>query len=145
MTYPQHRPAQRPQPPPPGVPVFVDTSNYVITRYGAYPIMVEFAPGMRVALRSKQRHQFFLPPGVYDTRFYTFYFGIKVGRAETVVDTRSGWPVYVGYAAPYTIWSRGRAGYPPQQRGGLGVLVGIIVGAFAVPLLGVLVAYLASG
>ena len=131
-----------PPPRPPGVPVYVDTSNPVRTRYGAYTMLVEFAPGMQLTLGPSRRHQFFLAPGVYHAKFYTRYFTFKVGRAEAVFDTRSGRPVYVAYAAPYTIWTRGRAGYPPQKRGGLGAVFVIIGIAIAVPLLGVLVALL---
>ncbi|MQA03249.1 MAG: hypothetical protein GEV07_11160 [Streptosporangiales bacterium] len=92
-----------------------------------YPMFVEFGPGMRMSLVPKRRHQFFLPPGYYRILFYTSYFFIKVGKAETVVDTRAGMPVHLEYAAPYTIYHRGSAGPPPQQRRGKGMLIGLIV------------------
>src|SRR5690606_17898862 len=120
------------------------TSKYITTRYGSYPIIAEFAPGWRIALRPNHRHQFFLAPGVYHVRFYTWYFGIRVGKAEAVVDTRSGQPVFVAYAAPYTIWTRGRAGYPPQQRPGLAAIPVIVLIALLV-MAAVVLAALSSG
>lgn len=126
MAAPQ--PGHAPAPPPRvGVPVYIDTSAALVARYLPCPMFVEFGPGMRMGLAPKWRHEFFLPPGYYRLHFYSSYFFIKVGKADVVVDTRSGMPVHLVYAAPYTIYHGGSAGPPPQQRQGKGMLIGILV------------------
>ncbi|MQA03245.1 MAG: hypothetical protein GEV07_11135 [Streptosporangiales bacterium] len=68
-----------------------------------------------------------------------------MGKAETTVDTRSGMPVLIEYAAPYTIYHRGSAGPPPQERRGKGMFVGLIVFALMIILgsaVGIVLAFL---
>lgn len=121
----------QPHAPAPGIPVYVDTSAPIITEYGLLPMFIEFGPGMRMALAANQRHQFFLPAGYYRISCYAWFILLKVGKAETVVDTRAGVPVHLEYAAPHMIWFRGSVGPPPQKRPDRGLFRTLVVAAAA--------------
>ncbi|OLT32465.1 hypothetical protein BJF79_35975 [Actinomadura sp. CNU-125] len=85
-----------------------------------------------------------LPPGVWPVRVWCSYYGMKVGKAETTVDTRAGYPALLYYAPPHTIYGPGALAFGPVDRQGKAALLGIWVAAFAVVLVGVLVGALIS-
>lgn len=122
--YQQGYPEPQPYPPHPsgGVPVIVHASQGIYRRFSRNPMWVEFVPGVRYPLLPGP-NRFVLPQGVYAARFFSTYFGIQVGKAELTFDTRAGQPVQMGYAAPYTIYTRGAAGFAPQPRPGIAALV----------------------
>lgn len=131
-------------PQPPGVPVTINASNGVQIRWSSCPIMVDFGNDLRFQLRPDAVNQVTVPPGRYRAKLYSLYFGIKVGKAEIDVDTSNWAPVTFSYAAPYTIYSKGAAGYGELKRpGGRGILV-IIGIALAVPLLVVAITLLTT-
>lgn len=61
---------------------------------------------------------------------------------DVVVQPRSELEVF--YAPPFHQFTTGALGFQPQQRKGLGCLVGLLVGIVAVPLLIILLAVLVS-
>lgn len=122
---------------PPASQVLVDASNPVWAgRILAPPMFIEFVPGWRFHL-SPGRNVLALPPGRYHAQLFSQYTFFRVGRAELVIDARPGRTVLVHYVAPYTIYSRGRAGYGalPNGRPGLGALLAIFALAAVIPLL----------
>ncbi|MFD0899497.1 hypothetical protein [Actinomadura sediminis] len=96
---------------------------------GGLPVLVH--AGEQVLRLAPGDNPLPLPPGVWPVRVWCSYFGIKVGKAETTVDTRAGGTVLLHYAPPHTIYSGGALAYEPVERPGRSVLVGIFVGAFA--------------
>lgn len=135
-----------------GVPVTVHTSRAIsagANGFGrTYPMWVEFRPGRVCRLHPDAVNQFFLPPGRYLARFYSTYVFIDVGKAELTFDISSGEPVQMAYAAPYSIYSKGTAGFTPQKRPGRGVIVGIyavVIGAVVAMFAVTLVRHLLNG
>ncbi|APE33451.1 hypothetical protein BOX37_05120 [Nocardia mangyaensis] len=102
-------------------------------------MMAEFAPGHVVELRPGPNH-FQLLPGHHRVQLWSQY-AWRCGRATLDIDTTRG-PVHLYYAAPYTIHSRGAAGFVPQERPGMRAKIAIFATAILVPLLIVAVALL---
>ncbi len=118
------------------MPAYVDASDPIFTgAYGRPPAMyVEVAPGRIVQLRPG-RNELELPCGRRRLRFYSQYWFFQVGRAELDVDARPGQPLWLHYAAPYLIYSRGRAGFGQLgRRPGAAAAAMILGSALLLPL-----------
>lgn len=115
------------------MPVVIDVSHSISARFRRLPMLVEFGPGLRFQLQPGQ-NQVLLAPGAYRAELYCQYAWMRVGRATLDIDTRYG-PVWFSYAAPYTIYSAGAAGFQPQERPGRSAIAVIVAISVAVPLL----------
>ena len=129
------------------VPVYVDASAAIWSDHARPPMLVEFVPNtvsMR-DLRSRERNTFMLPSGHYQVRFWSQYWFWRVGRAEVTIDVRSGQPVHLHYAAPYTIYTRGVAGFgplPAHRPGAQAVAVIVVIaGLFPLAIIGIAMLY----
>jgi hypothetical protein len=91
---------------------------------------VEFRPGGAFRLRPGP-NEFQLPPGRYRADFRSAYLFFDVGKAALSFEAVPGHPVTVFYATPYTLYTRGTAGFTAQRRPGRWGLLGI-PGAVAV-------------
>ena len=85
-----------------------------------------------------------LPPGVWPVTVWCSYYGMKSGRADITVDTRSGRPVLLYYTVPRTIYNRGVLGYEPAEAPGRSTLLAIYLLAVLVVLVAVILAALVS-
>ncbi len=83
-----------------------------------------------------------LPPGVWPVTVWCSYYGMKSGRADITVDTRSGRPALLYYTAPRTIYNRGVLGYEPAEPPGKSTLLAIYTLAPVTVILAVVIAAL---
>jgi hypothetical protein len=70
-------------------------------------------------------------PGRHQVRVSNRYL-YEYGAAEQVVDVAPGQSLEVHYSPPLVTFVRGRIGFAPQGRPGLGVLIAILVALLAV-------------
>ncbi|MFC6014051.1 hypothetical protein [Nocardia lasii] len=117
---------------PPLVPVGVTASDGIKVKARRARMIAQFTPELVVELRPGF-NEFQLPPGYYRVQLWSQYVW-KAGKATLDIDATRG-PVHFHYAAPYTLYSAGSAGFTPLERPGLVVKMGIFAVAFAVPLL----------
>jgi hypothetical protein len=91
---------------------------------------VDFGRGLHFQLL-EGRNDLALPPGRFRAQLYSGGW-MRLGRAFLDIDTTRG-PVHFFYAPPYTIWSKGAAGFHPVQRPGRGALT-VIIALAVIPL-----------
>lgn|GEM_PF-3778052 len=139
---PQGWPAPTPAPvepygEPQGVPVTICTAGGVRTRYRRLPQLLEAGVlPVDTLLPDRSQTVLFLPPGHLRLSFASQYWVTRVARATLDIDTTQG-PQTVHYAAPYTIWSAGTAGFGPRapRRPGGTFVVWLVVGIIGVVIL----------
>lgn len=72
-------------------------------------------------------------PGQHHLHVYVPYFlPPKVGPADLAVPVHPGQTIELEYRTPMWVFSGGSLGPPPQKYKGLGVTIGITVGAFVI-------------
>jgi hypothetical protein len=72
-------------------------------------------------------------PGQHHLHLYVPYFlPPKIGPADLAVPVQPGQTVELEYRAPVWTFSKGSLGPPPQKYHGVGILVGVTVGALVV-------------
>lgn len=115
--------------------VLVDASKPITGRSTTLPMLVEFNHGRPFKI-NRGRNEFNLRPGRYHVRLYSLGTPFRVGKAELIVDARPGHTALVHYAAPLTLFTRGRAGHGPlaRRRPGIGAYFIIAAVAMLVPL-----------
>ena len=102
----------------PGVPVTIHVTDPYEGVSRRPSIVGLFVDGgrRRMALITGSSRQILLPPGRHELRLsYTLY-QHRGGGARIVVDTTSGRPVDVYYAAPFTGFEPGAVGFQPNPR-----------------------------
>lgn len=112
------------------IPVVVVAGTRIQARYQRMPMYVDFGHGLHFELR-EGRNDLALPPGRFRAQLYSGGW-MRVARAFLDIDTTRG-PVHFFYAPPYTVLSRGAAGFHPVQRPGRGVLT-VIIALAVIPL-----------